>query len=242
MWCTALESRIVADGRLGYNWDDLWGKWQELGLEVIVQRSQGLNRKEMHTSNVPPKGHLIKGLFTRSEAASKGSSKAQNCMPETVMGEHSQSQAGRRIRGRTGSRELPAWAGALKEPAASARGTRQEGRWRTDSSPPFSPTLWLPWCPQAKRSRRPEGQEPMDAGPVASFPGTERVHGSRGARGRQPVWGARGRHSLSVPGGYCTERRHSSEEGVGERWGRKEKRREKGKRQQQVKTDKSTGS
>lgn len=55
----------------------------------------------------------------------------------------------------------------------------------------------------------------MDAGPVASFPGTERVHGSRGARGRQPVWGARGRHSLSVPVRYCTERRHSSEEGGG---------------------------
>ena len=48
----------------------------------------------MHISNVPPKGHLIKGLFTQSEAAFKGSSKVQNCMPETVMGEHSQSQAG----------------------------------------------------------------------------------------------------------------------------------------------------
>lgn len=41
-----------------------------------------------------PKEQLIKGLFTPSEAAFKGSSRVQNCMPETAMGEHSQSQAG----------------------------------------------------------------------------------------------------------------------------------------------------
>ena len=60
-----LESRFVAGGRHGYNWDDLWGKWQEPGLEVPVQRSQGLNRKEMHISTVPLKGHLIRGYTVR---------------------------------------------------------------------------------------------------------------------------------------------------------------------------------
>ena len=34
-------------------------------MEVTVQRSQGLNRKEMHISTVPLKGHLIRGYTVR---------------------------------------------------------------------------------------------------------------------------------------------------------------------------------
>lgn len=73
-------------------------------MEVIVQRSQGLNRKEMHISTMPLKGHLIRGLH--SEAAFKGSNEVQNCTPETVMGELLTIPGrpeGKRMRGRTRS-------------------------------------------------------------------------------------------------------------------------------------------
>lgn len=52
--------------------------------------------------------------------------------------------------------------------------------------------------------------------PASQVPSKAAGMGSREARERQPVWGARGLRSLPVLSGYCTKRGHSREGGDGE--------------------------
>ena len=52
--------------------------------------------------------------------------------------------------------------------------------------------------------------------PAFQAPSKAAGMGSREARERQPVWGARGLRSLPVLSGYCTKRGHSREGGDGE--------------------------